>query len=39
MIVVGMFAVYNVYNIGPRTLPCGFVIFLYVSGLASRILT
>ena len=23
LVVVGMFAVYNVYSIGPRTLPCG----------------
>ena len=24
LVVVGMFAVYNVYSIGPRTLPCVF---------------
>ena len=23
LVVVGMFAVYNMYSIGPRTLPCG----------------
>ena len=23
LVVLGMFAVYNVYSIGPRTLPCG----------------